>query len=1063
VRRCHRCGHESPDEARFCHNCAAPLGSGPAATETRQTVTILFLDIVESTRLGKKLEPEFLRSVMARFFDTVREPIERHGGTLEKFIGDAVMAVFGIPVVHEDDAFRACRAALETRERLDALNLELARDYDVTVSIRTGVNTGEVVAADQSSMETLVTGDAVVVAARLEQGAGPGEILIGQATHELLAGRISAEPVDPVSTKGTGEPISGYRLLSIHRGGELRTPRLISPLVGRKAELALIHEALDRSTADRRCVLATVLGQPGVGKSRLVHEFISSITGSAVVLRGRCLPYGDGITFWPLAEVVRQSSGIAEDMSPQEARTQIERVLPDDDARDMIRDRVAAMIGLSEGSGRLQEGFWAVRRFLEALGARGPLVVVVEDIHWAEPTFLDLIEYLEGRVDAFALLIICLARPELLRERAGWATGATQPVTITLDPLRAEESHLLVENLLGATSISEEVSFAVTNAAEGNPLFIEEMLAMLVDERQVHQDEGGPETEEVAVLPIPSSVQGVLAARIGRLSPEQRSILQRASVAGRVFWWGAVASLSPAHEQEVVGSHLQALVRDGLIVPEESTFGGEDAFKFRHILIREASYASIPRTLRSTLHERFADWMVRAVGDRVEGHEEILGYHLEQACAQRFPSTGSSDRALAIRASKLLSSAGRRAFDRDDIKAALTLSRRASRLCPADGPERFAIQQLLADSLRLSARPREADEILAQLEQDAAAAGDRGAEWFAKIVRAQLLGSTTNVPSEDLTATIDQALEVFNELGHDRGSSVAWNLLAWLRINAGQVGLAIEAIQKSAMHDRAAGDAAQEAWKSIGLVSFAALGDTPVDDALELCRSALDHVKGQPGHESTLRITQGRLESMRGDIGAARESIGRARSILKELGVNHALAAMTDGAADVERYAGNLVGEERELRSGYEAFGEMGAEGYQATWAALLAQNLAEQGRYDEAFELTMESEAMAAPDDLSAQVPWRGVRARVLAHRGEGEGAERLAREGVSIADGTDVLNMRGDAHRSLAKVLLALGRSAEAAEEFDAAKDLYELKGNVVAAGWARSSAEHLSSDGR
>jgi tetratricopeptide (TPR) repeat protein len=966
--------------------------------------------------------------------------------------------VFGIPTVHEDDALRACRAAVEMRDELDRLNKELEQDWGVTIASRTGLNTGEVIAGDPASGHTLVTGDAVNTAARLQQAAPTGVVLIGELTYRMALDAVEVEPVELIEAKGKADPVAAYRLLSIVPGAAMRARRLVSPLVGREAELRVLEEAFERSATDRECVLATIVGMPGVGKSRLVHELIGSVSNRATVLRGRCLPYGEGITFWPIIEIVRQAAGISEGDSTAEAISRIEALLPEDEDLLVIRERVSAAVGLAEAAGAIQETFWAIRKLFEALAANRPLILVFDDIHWAEPTFLDLVEYVEGWSKDSAILVLCVARSELLEVREGWARAATRPISIALAPLTGERSDHLIRNLLGPASVSDRFRDRITEAAEGNPLFIEEMLGMLIDEERLRQEKGGwVEAGDVTSVPTPPSIQSLLAARIELLPHEERAILQRASVVGRVFWWGAVADLSTQSNQTGIESHLQALVRKGMIRPDESAFAGQDAFRFHHILIRDAAYQSLPSATRADLHERFAEWMERIAGERVDEYEEILGYHLEQACRQRLASTSGSD--LASRASRFLASAGRRALDRDDVTAALNLLSRASELDPTDAPEALSIRLFLAEAMQNSGDYRRADETLTDIADRARVIGDPGLEWRAKIRQAWVIGSTTNITLGQITGTAEQAIEVFSELGDDWGLSQCWGLLAWMRFNAGRAGEGQKAATKAASHARSAGDVSAEMWSLVGALGYGVYGPTPVEDLLTMLGDVRERVKGFPGHEANLSLHEAQLESMRGNVEAARAAIAHARSLYRELGNTHGLAEMTDQACGVELDAGDVLAAERERRSGYEAFRSMEAEAYQATWAAWLADLLVQLDRDDEALELAREGEELAGEDDITAQVPSRMASARVLARRGAGVEAERRAREAVQIAESTDWLNLQGDAHMALAEVLRLAGQQGDAAEAAREAVDRYERKGNVVDAAHARAQLENLS----
>ena len=1060
MRFCPNCGEENSDRARFCQACSAPLAEEVLPSpEVRKIVTVLFSDVAGFTGFGERLDPEATRQVMGRYFDVVRDALERHGGTIEKFIGDAVMAVFGIPILHEDDALRACRASMDMRDELARLNKELERDWGLTITARTGLNTGEVIAGDPSSGQTLVTGDAVNTAARLEQAAPPGAILIGEPTYRLVIDSIEAAPVESIAAKGKAEPVRAFRLLSIVPGTP-RARRLAAPMVGRRGELRELQTAFERSMTDRTCVLATVVGEPGVGKSRLADELVASLSRPAAVLRGRCLPYGDGITFWPISETVHQAAEITEDDPPEQAKSRIEALLPETEQRDVIRDRVAAALGLSEGAGAIQETFWAIRKLFEALGRDRPLVVLYDDIQWADPAFLDLIEYLEGWSVGSPILLVCLSRPELLDVRPEWATSATHPVTIKLEPLTAAESAHLIDSLLGRGLLPNEFRHRIADATDGNPLFVEEMLGMLIDEGLLRQEEGRwLVAGDLSSIPTPPSIQRLLAARIEQLPDEQRTILQRASVVGEVFWWGSVVELSPGGVRARVGSHLQAMVRRGLIAPDGSTFAGEDAFRFRHIMIRDAAYNSLPRTARANLHERFAGWMERIVGGRVEEYEEILGYHLEQAYRQRLARSPSSDQELADRAAKLLASAGLRALDRGDIRAALNLLARASQLGPTEEAGSLSIQLSLAEALWSAGELRKAEELLSELIEQAMATGDRAAEWRAKVQHARIVAESTAVEF-DADRIAERAIEVLSELGDEWGLSRAWELLGWLHSNSGHADDAQSANANAAAHARLAGHTAGEMQGLVGVASEATVGRMPVKEALDLCRDTLDRVKGQPWHEAGVQRSRCQLEAMRGDFEEARAAAEQARTAFRDLGIAHSLASVTLQVAMVAAYSGDVIGWERELRAGYEAFSKMGAKGYVATWAARLAMPLIELGGDDEAMRLTIESEVLAAQGDITAQVPWRMARARVLARRGPADEAERLAREGVAMAERTDWLALRGEALTYLAEVLQLAGRSSDASDAAREAVERFDQKGNVVAAAGARAMLEKLES---
>jgi class 3 adenylate cyclase/tetratricopeptide (TPR) repeat protein len=634
--RCRACGHENAASARFCNGCGSRLDATTSRPrESRRTVTVLFCDVAGSTRLGERLDPETLRGVMSRYFDAARLVLERHGGTVEKFIGDAVMAVFGIPVLHDDDALRAVRAASDLRDALEELNVPLEASHGVRIAVRTGINTGEVVAGDTTSGQPLVTGDAVNVAARLEQAAGPDEILIGRATHRLVRDAVTAEPVAPLSLKGKQAPTDALRLIAVTRGAEGHARRFESPLVGREREVRLLREAYEDVAAGGRCYLFTLLGPAGVGKSRLVREFIDGLP-EALVLRGRCLPYGEGITYWPMAEAIRAAARVGETDKHEVAREKLFALLRAVPDGELVATRVGQALGVISNGVAQEEVHWGVRRCFESVAADRPLVLVVDDIQWAETSLLDLLEYIADWSSA-PILLLCIARPELLELRSGWGGGKLNATTVLLEPLPADASERLIDGLPGGSALDERIRMRITDAAEGNPLFVEEMLAMLIDDGHVTRQPDGTWTAQgdVAAITVPPTIQALLAARLDRLAPRERAVAERASVVGRVFERGAVEELTPEPEREGLAVGLLALVRKELVRPDRVGLAGEEAYRFRHLLIRDAAYQALPKSERADLHERFAAWLERVAGDRLEEYVEIVAYHLDQALTYR--------------------------------------------------------------------------------------------------------------------------------------------------------------------------------------------------------------------------------------------------------------------------------------------------------------------------------------------------------------------------------------------------------------------------------------------
>ena len=602
--RCPSCGGENSPQARFCNLCGAPLTTTiPSPREIRKTVTVVFCDLTGSTALGERLDPESLRSVMSRYFDRMSAVLKAHGGTVEKFIGDAVMAVFGVPIVHEDDALRAVRAAQEMREALVVLNDKLDAELAVTLQERIGVNTGSVVTGDPASGQRLVTGDAVNVAARLEQAASPGEVLIGEATFHLVRDAVETEPLDPLALRGRADVIGAYRLLSVNPGvaGHLR--RLDSPMVGRESQLELLTDAFETATADAACHLITVQGPAGIGKSRLVKEFEAVVRERATTLIARCLPYGEGITYWPVTQIVGLATGISETDPPDRAREALRRALADAPEADVVAAHLAVLLRLDDGP---LEAPWAVRRLFEALARRRPLVAVFDDVQWAEPALLDMIEHVADWSRDVPILLVCIARSEFLEIRPGW--GSTQSATsIYLEPLTEPQADMLIQNLLGQSSLTADIRKRIRTVSQGNPLFVEEMLSMLLDEGVLVQEDGNwMATVDLEAVHAPPAISALLSARLDRLSGEERVVLEAASVAGEVFERSDIRALVPESMRTNIDRHLGALLRKDLIRPSPSDKGGDLACRFRHILLRDAAYEAVPKAERAALHEAFA-------------------------------------------------------------------------------------------------------------------------------------------------------------------------------------------------------------------------------------------------------------------------------------------------------------------------------------------------------------------------------------------------------------------------------------------------------------------------
>jgi class 3 adenylate cyclase/tetratricopeptide (TPR) repeat protein len=986
---CSECGRENPDDSRFCNSCAAPLAPAPAKREQRKVVTVLFCDVTGSTSLGEQLDPEALRTVMARYFETARTAIERHGGTVEKFIGDAVMAVFGVPVVHEDDALRAVRAAAELRDAVE-------------IDVRIGVNTGEVVTG---GADTLATGDAVNVAARLEQAASPGEVFLGAATYALVRDSVDAELLPPLEAKGKAEPLTAYRLGRV-RGKAAR--RDGSPMVGRSDELELLQRAYERAARERGCHLFTILGAAGVGKSRLVTELLQTIQ-DARVLRGRCLSYGEGITYWPVVEILKQ--------------------LGEPIGDERVQRPISVLLGELDAPTTPAEAAWAVRKALEAAASQLPLVVVFDDIHWGEPSFLDLIEHIADLSRDAPILLLCMGRPELLDARPGWSGGKLNATTVLLEPLARDQTDELVRGLLseGDESLVERIG----DAAGGNPLFVEEMVEL------ARESDG-----EVAV---PPTIHALLAARLDGLPADERAVLERGSVEGQVFHRGAVLALAPDEGQ--VDSRLVALVRKELVRPDPPTIAADEAYRFRHLLVRDAAYESLPKASRAVLHERFASWLEEFGADLVE-LDEIVGYHLEQA-ALYGRELGEPDAMLGNRAAVRLAAAATRAWRHHDPRAATTLAERAAALYERDDPRRFALLPTLALCLHAAGRLQESLELLEEAREH----GDAVTAGRARFVAATITPAASGGGFEEALIEIRAAIAELEPIGDPVVLAEAYVGLAQILFWTGRVAEQQAAAERGRTYARSAGDLHQEAW-AVGMLGTAAKwGPTPLKEVDRFAHAMLaDSERLGPRVELGALDLLGVLAEAEGRFDEGREYLRRLIERLAELGIEMIRLSESMDLGHLELLAREPEAAEHVLREGWVELGKIGERGYRSTVGAMLGWALVELDRLDEAEQIVAEAEEIGSSDDFVTTMYVLTTRARIASRRGEHERAVALATEAVAVIEAGEYPTMHIESRLALGLVLIRAGRTAEAGEPLADALARAEAKGALVLADWAR-----------
>jgi class 3 adenylate cyclase/tetratricopeptide (TPR) repeat protein len=991
---CASCGAENREEARYCDACGAVLAAVPSR-EQRKVVTVLFCDVTGSTALGESLDPEALRAVMARYFDVARVAIERHGGTLEKFIGDAVMAVFGVPTVREDDALRAVRAAQELRAAVE-------------IDVRIGVNTGEVVTG---SGDSLVTGDAVNVAARLEQAAGSGEVLLGAETYALVRDAVDVELLPPVEAKGKSAPVTAYRLVAV-TGDIGSTRRSDAPLVGRERERRLLGDAWSRATSEEASALFTILGNAGVGKSRLIAEFVKDL--DATVLRGTCLSYGDGITYWPVVEVVKQLLGDA----------------PAPDAA------IAALLG--DGEATADDIAFSVRKLFEAAAAKRPLVIVFDDLHWAEPTFLDLIEHVVDWSRGAPILLLCLARPEFLERRTGWGGGKLNATTVLLESLSAEETDELIDALLAGGDLDPSLRDRIRTAADGNPLFVEQMLAMV---------EESP--DEVTV---PATIQALLSARLDQLPADERAALERGSVEGQVFHRGAVAALAPNDLN--VTSHLFGLMRKELVRPSVATLPGDDAFRFRHLLIRDAAYDALPKSVRADLHERFAEWIEQQAPDLVE-LDEILGYHLEQAALYR-AELGTASPELAERAARRLYAAGDRAARRQDVGAGTRLLNRALALAAPGSTLVAEVKLELGRALYATGDVQGAAELLQSAESEAADSEVSARALFLRSVVECHIGGLFAAAEIQISDRLEQL-----ESAGAASRTLAEGYLAYAEIVFwnGRTSELADAGRKALDHAKRSGDTMleSEARTKTGVGMF--YGPTPWAEVEAYAGSSLAQAD---------RLGLGMLGARQGIAGAmaAQGRFDEARALheehranLAERGLSFLLLASGQGRAVCELLASDFERAEAVVRVAWDGLGLLGERGYRPTAGGILGEALAEQGRLDEATAVLDESEAIGGGDDwiTHAQCTW--ARALIALHGGDLEQAVTYARRATEIADAREYIPTRTHYWWGLSRVLVAAGQDAEAHDALAETQRLSELKGSLVYPQRVRELREQLA----
>jgi DNA-binding SARP family transcriptional activator/class 3 adenylate cyclase len=1001
----------------------------PRPRELLKTATVLFAELAPA-EVGEH-EPEALHEATLQAVHEVRAAVEYHGGSVERLTGEELLAVFGMPTAHEDDALRAGRTALQLRRALDKLGGAAGPERRIRIEPRTVIATGKVTLGYEPGSLDL-KGAVITFARRLAETARSGEILVDDETVRRAENAFRTRTAEPRVLRGHQRPVSELRLLEAVDQPE-RGPSRRTPLVGRKPELTRLSAVLERAIGERRCVVAAVFGEAGIGKSRLAEEFAAQTSGTTAIFVGRCVSYGEGATYLPLREIVAQAAG-------EQAREQIAQLLAGDDEGELVARRVADLIEGAESETSSGEAFWAVRRFLERLARDRPVALILEDLHWAEPTLLDLVEYLGRWSSGSPILLLCLARPELVDERPAWAS---EPTSVVLEPLVESDTLELVASV-GRDSLDPDGQALVAELAGGNPLFAEQLVAYAREE--------GPERLET----VPPSLEALLSSRFDRLAPLERAVLQRAAVVGREFWHGAILHLSPPLEVPSVGRSLLELARKGFVEPAQSAFPREDAFRIHHVLIRDVAYNSIPRELRADLHELVGDWL------ELQGsvQDELIGYHLEQAYYCRV-DVGTPDRRalrLAADAGERLADAGLRAARSGDTHAASGLLTRASSLLQPDEVTRRDLLTELGLVLWRGGQPDLAEQTLQNALEMALAEHDRRAELRARLELANFtLFRSPEGSAEMLLSSAAQAIPVLEQLGDDRALGRTWYVLAFV-----YGGLRCQYERSAEAAERAIEHFGRSTWPVAPCLQELAAslyyGPTPVPEAVARCKALLEGV--DRGGEANILAFLAGLEALAGRFDTARELASRARGTYEELAWSvYVSTNYATVAADVELLAGNDAEAERILRQSCGMLEVWGERAHLATQAAQLGEAVYRQGRYDDAVRWADLAETCAATDDAGAQFSWRALRAKAVARQGEPAEAERLAKEAVALAGHTDALSQRGNVLLALGEVLRVCDRAAEAAAAIEDAIRLFEAKGNVAASAQARSLLGELA----
>jgi class 3 adenylate cyclase/tetratricopeptide (TPR) repeat protein len=1039
--RCAACGQANPPEARFCLACGTPLAAEAAArpAEERRVVTAVFTDVVGSTASAEQLDPEDVHARLTPYFGRVRSELESVGGTVEKFIGDAVVAVFGAPQAHEDDPERAVRAALAIRNAIDELN---QADPWLDLHVRVGVATGEslVTLGKDARSEGIASGDVMNTAARIQSGAPENGVLVDNDTYRTTSQAIEYRPAEPLAAKGKSEPVRVWEAVAVraHPGDR---PTLFVPFVGREQELGLLRETWSKACRSRERALCTVLAAPGVGKSRLVTEFEASAPAVAQVYRGRCLPYGEGITYWPVSQIVRRVAGILGSDEHEVVSTKLGLLLESlpTDRQDELRTVAAALANLV-GAPRTPAGtytsaeisqaelHWGIRRLLELLATRQQLVIVFEDLHWAEETLLELLRFIVDGSTPAPLLIIGTGRPELAERAPAILVEGDHRHVVKLFPLTGSESEAFLAELTAEQALPTETLEALLHNAEGNPLFLEETVRMLGESSEVELEPSG--------LPVPTTLQGLLGARLDQLPATERAVAQQAAVVGTVFWSGAVASLD-GFDEDTVGEALRGLERRDVVHAQTpSTIVGEREYAFKHVLIHDVAYGRLPKRRRVLLHLRFASWVEELPGGQDE-FIEFIAYHLEQACRAAGEIAHSPEPPPVLRAATALAQAAEKAERREGFREADAFYTRAlDVLGDMDGESLVELQLKRARILAALGELGTAHDQLVDVAEKAAALGRMDLRCAALIATANI--DTKQGRAVDSRRNLTEAVAITSELG-DRALQVqalyefAW-FAAWFE-GASEAGAA--QLREALAIAEGLDDLSLriEGHLRIGSLCFNVADLAGAEQAWEQSAELASEM-GSFRDETRSITLLSLVRYYRGQLDEAERLALQALEWLERTGDTY---LRLQNLRELARYAlarGDLGLAEERLRQATPLALEFGG------WLVIeiyryLTETLVKQGRVEEARELVEFAARNLPPDDAYAQAAFCLARASVATAESERRDAVAHFDEALRLLREQRLLTDLGEARIAFARALRTFGDHADARAELERARD--------------------------